>query len=483
MKTTKFFYLSLFLVFSLACSSDEEPLAPIPLPVTMEFPADLHIMEEAADHEIFINFNRPATTSGSIFVKLKTGHDIPFETTPPLIGQEMEIDVRKGDTRASFFLKPEENGLMEGNKDLVFELIEGTEGFLLGNKKLLNITIIDDEQAAKADFSTIILMSIEDNPDATYAEIDILGEAPGEGTLEIKVEGDAVSEFLTTVPPLDENNVLELPVSAGASRVQFEIVLKNDQILKAHQNFTFKMVRATGAVVVGDLNSMSFTLLDDELYGRAKSLETVTSAGKTIKTITYDASGRISTVKIESYTPDYYGKVDTYSYNGQGQLEFISSFPGDVILFHYENGKVVKTEELQGFFVTGYSLLEYNASGKISKKTNFEKKPDGEDIPKTMQVYTYHSDGNLKTEVSYIPSGNNSWKQETSHTYSNYDSKFNPFPLEIIPGHPVQHNFPGAVEVEHSGSSTSYSFANEYNFHGFIITRESPFESYSFSYY
>ena len=483
MRTTKFYYLSLFMGLSLACSSDEEPLTPTTLPVTVEFPADLHVMEESADHEIFINLDRPATANGSIFIELKSGYDIPFETTPSMIDREMEIEIKKGDTRASFFLKPNENAQLEGNKDLVFELVEGSQGFLLGDKKLLKVTIIEDEQAAKADFSTIILMSIEDNPDATYAEIDILGEAPGEGMLEIKVEGDAVSDLFTTVPPLDENNILKLPVAAGASGLKFEIVLKNDQILKAHHNFTFKMVQASGAVVVGDLNSMSFTLLDDELYGRAKSLETVTSAGKTTKLITYDSSGRISTVKLDSYTPQYFGKVDTYSYNEQGQLEFISSFPGDVVLFHYENGKVVKTEEIQGFFVTGYSLLEYNSAGKISKKTNFEVKSGVEDTPKTMQAYTYHSDGNLKTEVTYIAAKNNTWEEYSSATYNNYGTKSNPFPLEIIPGHPVQNNFPGEVLLEDPNGRTSYIFANEYNPDGFVVLRQSPFETQTYTYY
>lgn len=480
MKTINKFFLALFVPLAVSCSKDDELNEQPVLPVTMEFTADLSFPELSEGKEVLISFNKPAAVPGTISIEVVPPNATGFNTTPAIVDGEIQLEVAKGATGASFNFEPEDDDLLQGNRTIDFVLLEDSDDFLVGTKDSLNVTIFENEVAASANFSWLSSEIRENDEEELELPIEFSVPVPGEATVKVKVEGENIGDFLATVPPMDANNIIELTVPSGAWEVGIKLQPKNNAILNQHQNLKFKITEVSGPVTKGVRLDLDLNIIDDELLGKLKSVEIIKDDFTVLKTVEYDSKGRISKAVIKEDASGYF-RTDNYHYNESGQLTGISATPGDGEYFTWENGKIMMTEKVTGFFGTNQSLFEYK-DGKLSRRRDYVMDGNRNTTETDRFIYTYHSSGDLKTEV-HSSLVNGVWQEISTTNYDSYGEAINPFPLEAAPGMPLQQHLNGTMTINQNNETRSLYYAHTYDANGKVVTRHDGFELINYYYY
>ena len=103
------------------------------------------IYENNGPHEIIITFDTEAHSSGQIDLKVHIEEEISFQTIPEMVDDIISLEVKEGDTFASFILIPLDDDRVTNYRELIFSLYELSESFRRGNNSGLFISILDDE--------------------------------------------------------------------------------------------------------------------------------------------------------------------------------------------------------------------------------------------------------------------------------------------------------------------------------------------------
>lgn len=451
MKTINKLILFLFAALAVSCSKDDDDTTAAVLPVTMEFTADVMISELSQGQEVNINFNRPAQTAGTVIIELSELNAIGFTTVPAISNGEVKITVAKGATKASFNFIPQDNEEFHGNETIHFELVEMDDNFLVGEKNILEVTILDNEQASAVEFASSNYEISENNTAEPEILINFAMAIPGEGKLKIQVEGESVGNILQTVPAMDANNLIEITIPSGATSTRIKLKPVNNNLLEKHNTINFSIIEATGSLVKGNRLQLSLLLKDDELTGKLQSVETTTANGKITKTLEYDTNGRISKVNLANTS----GYVDNqmYWYDDNGKIIGIVGVVGNYETFIWDNGKIVRSEKVVGFFGMQQSSYEYT-NGKLSRRRDFNLDSSRNATETDRFAYTYYSDGTLATEV-HTSLVNGVWTELSSRTFNSYSQITDPaYGLEATPFLFPQQNLYMGLTVK-NGSNTS----------------------------
>lgn len=480
MKTINQLMLALFVALAVSCSKDDDnDSEQSVLPVTMEFVTDLSFPELSEGQEIQISFNRPAPVNGTITIGLDPADAGGFTTTPAMVDGEIQLQIAKGATGASFTFDTENDDELHGNREFSFLLLDASEHFLIGEKSSMEITIFEDEVPAAVNFAWLNYQILENQTEGLEVPVQFSVPAPGAAVVKIRVEGEAVGDFLTTVPPMDANNIIHLNVASGVWDVKIGLQPKNNTTLDQHRNLKFSIVEVSGALNMGDRLELDLLLRDDELAGKLKSVESISVNNRLLKTIEYSADGRISKVSLTNSTG--YTFFENYHYNESGQLTGTSGIAGDFTALTWEDGKIVKSEKVVGFFGVNQSIFEYE-DGKLSRKRDFTLDMNRNATETDRYHYTYYSSGNLKTESRYSLV-NGSWKEITMRTYDAYSEQPNPSPLEAAPGLPLQQQLNATqITIENNETKMLY-YAHVFDADGKVTERFDGYETLKYSYY
>lgn len=161
MKSTLSILLGFLLVLLASCSTDDESIppqepAPQPSNSAVEFGDDITLFENSGSLEVKLEFSKPAIKDGLIQIAIAIPEGLNFYTMPSAANKIITINVEKGDSYTSFSIVPENDNVIKGMKDILFDLNAVSEGFIMGEKKTLAVELIDDELHGKPkSFETI----------------------------------------------------------------------------------------------------------------------------------------------------------------------------------------------------------------------------------------------------------------------------------------------------------------------------------------
>jgi len=459
-----------------ACQQEDDTIPPVNhgAPTTVQFDNHTPILENSITNKITILFDKSAGQDGELEITVSSDAMDDFQTVPAVQNGKITIEISKNDTGASFEIKPQNNQIMDGNKDILFNLNSASEGFLFGINRTLNMAILDDETAVAADFLSISATVAENvDPNSYNVIIAFSTTTPGEGKLKVHMDEATLNDGFVTNPPMDANQMLEFTIPAGSDGYVFEVKPNDDQVIKGHNLIKFSILEAEGAIIIGSQVNFELIILDDELAFKAKSYESVGGSWRSKKTYVYDELGRIKEVNWESATPGASSGTYTYYYADNGLIERINHAANIDEFFYQENGKIIKSEYVQNGIITAYDEYDYDLAGNVGGKAKYNLQSGGDYVLSLVFLYLFHDDGNLYSQNTYIPvAGEDDYQLISTRTYENYLEVANPFlGIEILPNIVVQPNLPGSYKVEENGFTIEYDFTYDYNEMGLPIRR------------
>jgi hypothetical protein len=254
-------------VWFTACNNNDDPQPA----VLIEFLNDAKTISEAANAltpevEVTLKLNKAATKNGSVKISASPAAAsvwATFHTT---------VAIEAGQTFAKFKVVPINNAIVDGDRTITFTLSDPTSGFTLGQQTSMNVYIIDDEEAAKANFDISNSSTAESNEAGEEVVINISAPTPGEGNLSITLASDNAEygTHFTTVPAA-VNNVILLPVSQSLTNVSFTVIPVDNADLNAARVISFTITNfSSDAVIAGtSIPTHTFTINDDEIPSEA----------------------------------------------------------------------------------------------------------------------------------------------------------------------------------------------------------------------
>ncbi|MEQ8339327.1 MAG: hypothetical protein RIA62_18340 [Cyclobacteriaceae bacterium] len=454
-----------------SCNDDENEGSPNPIAV--EFGEDQTLSENIGVTTVSISFEQPAHTAGTIEVKVTTDQQNTFTTTPAAVDGMISIVVDKGDESASFTIIPTNNTVLDGNKSVLFEIEDLTEGFSKGVKNQLEITILDDEAPSSVFFPGETIEVKENVSGGVEVTLGFSAPAPGAGQVVIKL-GDSYEPGYFTTDPEIQNGKITLNVEQGALEVKFRINTINNEVINGNKQVLFQISEVQGAIEKGTALDFLVNVIDDELIGKPKSYHNVGGNWSDKRTFEYDEIGRIKKIFWETATPFTRSGVYTYYYGENGLIEKINSYPNHDEFFIQEDGKIVRSEIIDYGIKKSYSIYDYDEAGNLGGQAIYYRQSDSNYMLGLVFVYLNDLEGNIYKQLNYNPI--NGSEEDLSListiTYSSYYNKTNPFPMfEVIPTIISQSKLPGSYQFEGDGSNLYYNLSYEFNDQGMPTKR------------
>lgn len=296
--------------------------------------------------------------------------------------------------------------------------------------------------------------------------INLSAAAEASGVIEVTISGDAVYGTHFTSTPAAVNGKITLPVEEGDTEAQLSVVIINNAKMNGHKAATFSITDATGSVVKGESLAFTLRVKDDELMQKPQGMVKVGSFASQVKnTYEYNEDGQITKIHWESKNP--FGTTtgtDEYFYDGNGKItKTIRLGTTQETNYIWENGLLAFQERLQNGVVLTYHQYEYDANGHVKKTANFVGDGLGDFNVSSYTEYAYHDDGNVHvlTLYSYDPV-DEEFVVSTVTTYDNYIEGKNPAPLELFPGHSIQHKLPTNYSRTSASGTQAYEVAYEF---------------------
>ena len=455
----------------IACNDDENEGSPNPIAV--EFGEDQTLSENIGATTVSISFDKPAHTTGTIEVKVTTDQQNTFTSTPAAVDGLISIVVEEGDENASFTITPTNNTVLDGNKSVLFDIEDLTEGFEKGVKNQLEITIFDDEAPSSVFFPGETIEVKENVSGSVEVTLGFSAPAPGAGQVVIKL-GDSYEPGYFTTDPEIQNGKITLNVEQGVSEVKFRINAINNEVINGNKQVLFQISEVQGAIEKGTALDFLVNVIDDELIGKPKSYHNVGGNWSDKRTFEYDESGRIKKIFWEPATPFVRSGVYTYYYAENGLIEKINRYPNHDEFFIQEDGKIVRSETIDWGVKKSYSIFDYDDAGNLGGQAIYYRQPDGSFMLGSVFLYLNDLDGNIYKKLAY--SSVNGSEEElnliSTTTYNSYYNTSNPFPMfEVIPTVVSQSKLPGSYQYEGNGSNLYYNLSYEFNEQGMPTKR------------
>lgn len=322
--------------------------------------------------------------------------------------------------------------------------------------------------------------SFTENSASNEIRIEFSKAAVQSGKIVVRTNGNP-DGFFNTVPALI-NNEIELSVNEGDRSVVFSFEPVNNAELNGHHAITFELKSVSDGFAISSLNDIQIELLDDELMGKPKSWETGTGIWRMKKTLEYDTQGKISKVNWENENPGFSSGTDTYFYNDEEQIIRINYSANVDKHFYWENGKIIRSEQIEQGVKKRYEEYTYNAAGAIQSVTFYTLNLIGQYTGST-QVFEYSTDGNLNKQIWYSTTDVNGYIY-SRRTFDAYIDKSNPFPMvDLLPNIKMQITLPGHVLIQENAMDLNYNFTYEFDAEGRVSRRITNGETTVYTYY
>lgn len=448
--------------------------------------------ENGVESSVVLVFSRPAPADIIIALNAGTGYENVLNTTPKIENGMIALQVRKGDTSAEIKLHPVNNSQRNGNRILDLKLNSPPPPFIAGMKKSLDITIKDDEtlNQAIANFIHQDITLQETNTAGIDYQIHFSEALASAGEIKITLSSEKAlygAHFVTE--PAAQENTITLPLAAGIRVIAFKVRAIDNQDLTGDLDIKFNISQTSELITRGDNVEQTLTIRDEELAGKPKGYE-VTAGNVTLKKFyEYDTEGRISKVNWESYAPYHTHGTDTYFYDAAGRIEKINKHAFKDIIYHWENGRIVRSEEVSDGIMQSYTQYDYDDAGNVGGVVSYYRQDNGEFLKGLFTIYLYFLDGNLYKSLTYNDAANPEEPQLVrTRTYENYIDVSNPFPMtEILPGVKTQTKLPTTYRSEEAGTDLTYQIAYEYRPDGLpgkrIATAQGDLQTAVYHYY
>lgn len=477
---TKLIGIALVAFYLLGCDDDNlQPQDPGQTGISVQFEKkqDEHL-ENGGDKLVKLTFSSRSTHPGTITLAFDSTLSKHFNSVPASQNGIILLPVAKGQDFTSFTLTPKNNSVIDGNRTVAFTAKNATPGYLIGEQNVLSLTIKDDEgdfqNGSYANFIPANASIREDHTEGYTLQVH-LSEGPNvNGSVIIEAESTNAQAGINfrTVPALVDGK-LTLPATPGTNVVSFNVLPLDNNVISGHLEITFKISSTTGNIKKGTTLTESFNITDDELEGMPKGYETSGGGWGMKRTYEYNTKGNIARVLWETQTPYLSTGIDTYYYNEADQLIRINTDPGHDIIYHWENGKIVKQEKVRDGVVRGYSEYGYDDQGNVGTYRTFYLQPDGTFSLSDITALLYFLDGNLYKKIVYYPTSDPVEEQIISETtFDHYINEENPFHMvEVLPNTKTQKNLPGSYRVKTNGQDLLYSLSYEFRLDGKVGKR------------
>lgn len=484
MKKFKNLFLTTIGVLSLmACEEEPEAIVnPTPVnqtKVTAQFVQSLvNVPEDSESREFQIRLDKPAIADGSLILNVASESMSEFVTSPALGDGKIILPVTAGQQEIKFSITPVNDAVLKQDRTISFALSSGAGGFLIGEKKLLTVTISEDESFVTASFLENISSLNETYSEGTTLNVTFSDASPAAGSVELSLTMDkAVYGVDFTTQPQAVNGKILMPVVTGAKELQVKILPVNNQIITGNSIVKFAISATSGVIAKGTTINHELTLQDDDAAGVSRGY-TVTASGwwgswNLKRYYTYREDGLLSKINWQQNTPGLTSGSYTYHYDANNQLTSMTGTDLTETIYSYESGKIVKADKFKDGILKQYNTYAYDDAGNVGESAIFYRQPDGSMKLTFIIVYLYYLDGNLYKQLTYVPiEGSEEYNLISTKTFEEYNNYSNPFPMaEILPNVNAQKNLPGIYRLEESGTDVTYAFRYEYDNAGRPISR------------
>ena len=339
-----------------SCQGDEFPGID---PVMIQFDEDLVILENSGEIEIDILLEREAEIEGIVEINVTSTLVESIQTIPAIEDGIISVPIMKGQSSAAFKITPVNNIVLNEPIDIEFEFGMLSDGFIIGTKSDLMVTIEDDEAPSPTNFSLPSATIYENNDGEFFVSIALLNPAPAEGQVIVEVSAESMSSFSTIPTTVDGQIKLIIPV--GSNSASFSLIPVNNSVINGTSEVHFTIIEANGGITLGDQLSFNLQLIDDELIGMPKSYISTGGGWSSSKAYEYDEAGRVRKVYWETQTPFLRSGVHTYYYAENGLIERVNEYPNYDRYFIQEDGSflilyVAKLPSTKGGYVEPVSI-------------------------------------------------------------------------------------------------------------------------------
>jgi hypothetical protein len=314
--------------------------------------------------------------------------------------------------------------------------------------------------------------SVRENSAEGSTVVILLGsEAPANGQVVVAFNSVSAQPGIDfrTEPALINSHVV-LPIAAGARQATFKILPVNNTQLDNLREIRMAIESAEGGVRKGDQLTFSLTITDDEV-GFTKSYHTNAPSGwSSSRYYQYNTDGTIARIQWETNTP--YRTTGEYVYEyTNGRVTRVQEHPGRYSTFTWQNNRIVKQETFVNGSMSQYSVYGYDAAGNVGEVAIHYRQPNGEMKLGLIFVYLYFNNGNVYKKMVYNPVEGGEPALIETHTYDNYMTVENPFPMEILPNVNSQPNLPTVYRFEGHERTIEYQFNYQFGADGLPTQR------------
>ncbi len=260
-------FLLLFVVV-LSCKKEEDPV-PEKQKANFEF-ANATVSEDVGGTaQVNINLEKATVEAGTLTVSITNGTDVAYTTNyvtnPNGSSGSFEIAIAKGATTASFTITPVDDAEENDARVITFTLTEATGGVELGDKKTLELSIIDNDTPAAVNFELATGTVAENVASALTVNLTLTSAAVNAGTFDVAyTSSDAVYTTDFTTDPDGASGTFTVNVDAGATTATFTVMPVDNADLAADKTVTFTISNTTGGINLGQATTHALTIEDDD---------------------------------------------------------------------------------------------------------------------------------------------------------------------------------------------------------------------------
>ena len=462
---------SLLFSAALIFSCDEDPLNEnegARIAVAFET-ATKQIPENAGEQTVVVKLSKPAPSDGLITLKAGDKFTSNFNTIPESENGLISLAISKGESAVAVKLQPINNADKDGQRFLELKLHHVSTPLTASVPGTLNITVEDDESSpiveSVANFISQNITLDEKSASGVEYQVHFSEAVAVDSEIKIAISSENGSYGLNYVSePVAQNNIISLPVATGLRVIAFKVTPVDNNQISGELKVKLDLSETSGSVKKGTKVQEVLTIKDDELTGKPRGYEVTAGATVIKRFYEYDASGRISKVNWENYTPSYTQGTDIYHYNQTGQIERITKGTKEIAYF-WSGGQIVRSEEQSNGTVKSYAEYDYDDKGNLAGVVSYYRQSDNTFAKGFFTVFLYFLDGNLYKSLTY--QDNADPEQEpylvSTKTYDNYIDVANHFPMsEVLPNIKSQTKLATVYRVEESGADQTYSLTYEF---------------------
>jgi hypothetical protein len=475
MKTRNTAWYIPFFAVLLALSCDNDPMDDEGTfgKITAQFIKSAEeIAEDGTETVVTVKLNKPVDRDEVLTLKVGDLFTQNLNSNPVAVDGIISVTIHKGQTAGQVKLTPIDNAEKDGHRIVDLKLHNLSSAFILGTINTVRVTINDDESEpvteSVANFISQDVTLEETNTTGVQYQVHFSKPVGVDSEVRIMLTSDkGVYNSDYTTQPAAENNTIILPVAAGTSVVAFLIRPLNNNYITGELSIDLAISETTGSIRKGENLQQQLKIKDDELAGKPRGYEVTAGTSVVKKFFEYDALGRVARVNWQNYTPYLTQGTDTYYYDDNGQLVRINKSPGREVLYRWENGRIVKSEDIRDGIMLAYTEFDYDEHDRVAGAVSYYPEGNGTFSKGMYTVYLYFTDGNLYKSLTYQDNADPEGDPYlvSTKTYDNYLDVANPFDIsEVLPTVRTQQKLASVYRLEESGSGVDLAYNLTYEF-------------------